>query len=284
MTFRFGRKRPAPERAERQPKFKTFRTAAPLVIPDGFDYGALCLPALQTMLANGPDPTAPSQIVATGVGCCTCAAPGHGIDILTAGAGAPVTITSKQVVTLYSLSCGYVLGDESTDLGGDELTVLDYIQAHGIDGNGLHQFAGTATLDATNLTEMKEALFVAGWLPLCAELPNAYTNPMPAPDAVWDMAGPPNPQQGHCFLATKFTPNGPGPGGKPCWGVDTWGMIVWFTAEACAYYCATAQGGSANLALSKEWLSASQGKAPNQLDWAGLTSVFQQQLGGTVTT
>jgi hypothetical protein len=281
--MKFGRKRPDPARVEKQPKFKTFRTAEIITVPDSWDWGASCIAALQTMLANGPDPTAPPQIANTGVGCCTCAAPGHGVDIVTACAGAPVTVTADQVVTLYELSCGYVLGDDATDQGGDELTVLDYIRDHGFDGNGLHQFAGSATLDATNLEQMKEALFIAGWLPFCAELPNPYVNPFPSPDTVWDMAGPPNPNQGHCFPASKFTSNGPGPNGKPCWGVVTWGTIIWFTCEAAAYYCDTAQGGSANLALSKEFINSTKGIAPNALTWSAEQNDFVA-LGGSVAS
>jgi hypothetical protein len=231
--------------------------------------------ALATMLANGPDPsvTVNSVVAANGLGNCTCAAPCHAIDVWTAGGDAPVVVTADQCIRLYELSCGYVLGDESTDQGGDELTVLDYILAHGIDGAGLHQIAGVASLDATDLTLMREACFLTGAVELCLELPDVYVNPFPGPDAVWDVAGAPNPDQGHCILARgAFTTNGPT--GKPSWGITTWGTPVWMTTDAVAYYCAMAQGGSANVAWTKEWLSRTSGLSPSALDLAAMAADF----------
>ena len=280
--MRFGRKRPHPARVERQRAFAKYRTASPIVVPDAWDYSVLCTPALRTMLANGPDPsvTVNAGVARNGLGDCTCAAPCLAIDIWTAGGDAPVVITADQTVRLYELSCGYVLGDDSTDQGGDELSVLDYIEQHGIDGKGLHKIAGTASVDAADIQLLREGMFLTGALELCLELPDAYTHPFPGPDAVWDIAGPPNDQDGHCILARgAFTTNGPT--GKPCFGITTWGMPVWMTTDAVAYYCAARQGGSANLALTKEWVASAAAKAPNALAWDALAADFEQ-LGGTV--
>lgn len=278
--MKFGRNRPHPADVERQPRFRAFRTPAPLLVPDGWDWGALCAPALATMLANGPDPSAPPQVAKTGVGCCTCAAVGHAVDIWSAGGASPVTITAAQVVRLYELACGYVMGNASTDQGGNELAVLQYVATHGIDGNGLHQIAGVAALDATNLQEMREGLFLTGAAALCLELPDAYLNAPLNPDTVWDVVGPGNPKQGHCILAKAYTTNGPT--GKPSWGVVSWGKIVWLTADACATYCAERAGGGAYVGLTREWMSNATSTAPNALDWAGLAATFQQ-LGGVLS-
>ena len=282
--MKFGRRRPDPARLERQPWFAKYRTASPIVVPDSWDYGTLCRPALQTMLANGPDPsvTIDPYAKANGLGNCTCAAPCHAIATWTAGGDAPVVITADQAITLYCLSCGYVIGNEATDQGGDELAVLDYIQAHGIDGAGLHQIAGTASLDATNVQELREGVFLTGAALLCLELPDAYVNPFPGPDAVWDIAGAPNDRQGHCIeLSGAYTTNGPT--GKPSFGIDTWGTLIWMTTDAVAYYCAAAQGGSVNLGLTREWVDKAKGTAPNALDFEALSSDFQQ-LGGEVAS
>jgi hypothetical protein len=288
MTPRFGRNRPHPARVERQPTFAKFRTTSPIVVPDDWDYGTLATAALQTMLANGPDPTVTIDpyAAANGLGCCTCAAPAHGVDVWTAGGDAPVIITADQTITLYCLSCGYVIGDPATDQGGDELTVLDYIATSGIDGNGLHKIAGSVAIDATNVTELREASFITGGVEFCAELPNAYTNPFPGPDAVWDVGtGPdyvPQQSQGHCFHGRgTYTSNGPN--GQPAWGIVTWGTLVWYTTRAAAYYSTSAQGGSANSALSSEWVAKANGKAPNGLDAAGLTSALTA-VAGSVTS
>lgn len=280
--MKFGRNRPHPARVERQPRFAKYRTASPIVVPDAWDFGALCPDALQTMLANGPDPsvTVDANVAATGLGDCTCACVAHAIDVWTAGGANPATITADQTIKLYELSCGYVLGNDFSDQGGDELAVLDYVQAHGIDGNGLHRIAGTASLDATNLAELREGMFLTGAVQLCLELPDAYVNPYPSTDAVWDIAGPPNPRQGHAILGRgTYTSNGPN--GKPAFGVVTWGMLVWLTTDAVAYYCAAPQGGSVNLGLTQEWVDKAKGSAPNALDFSALESDFVG-LGGTL--
>jgi hypothetical protein len=281
---RFGRNRPHPARAERQPRFAKYRTTSPIVVPDAWDYGALCLDGLQTMLANGPDPsvTVNAAVAASGLGDCTCACVAHAIDVWTAGGDAPVTVTADQTIKLYELSCGYVLGNDATDQGGDELSVLDYVQAHGIDGNGLHKLAGTASLDATNIAGLREGMFLTGAAQFCLELPDAYVAPYPGTDGVWDIAGPPNQQQGHCILGRgTYTSNGPN--GKPAFGVVTWGTLVWLTTDAVAYYCDTAHGGSVNLGLTKEWVDKARGTAPNALDFSAMATDFEQ-LGGQVAS
>lgn len=280
--MKFGRNRPHPALVERQPRYKTFRTAAPIVVPDAWSYSLLCAPALQTMLANGPDPsvTVSASVAASGLGDCTCASVAHCIDVWTAGGAAPATVTADQTIGLYERACGYVLDDASTDEGGDELTVLGYVAAHGIDGNGLHQIAGVASLDATDLTSMREAAFLTGAVLFCAELPNGYPSVSLAGDGVWDVTGPPNPQQGHAFPAFDYTTNGPN--GKHAWKVVTWGGFVWYTTDAAAHYSSPAQGGSANAGFDKEWVGRVNGLAPNALDTVDLSAAFQR-LGGVLT-
>jgi hypothetical protein len=280
--MKVGRRRPDPARLERQPRFAKYRTPFPVEVPDAWDYGALCQYSLQTMLANGPDPsvTVSSAVAAYGLGDCTCASVAHAIDVWTAGGANPSIITADQTIRLYELSCGYILGNDATDQGGDELAVLDYVEAHGIDGKGLHQIAGTASLDATNIQELREGMFLTGAVQLCLELPDDYVNPYPNNDDVWDIAGPPNTQHGHAILGRgTYTSNCPN--GKPAFGVVTWGRLVWLTTDAVAYYCAERQGGSVNLGLTKEWVSIAQGMAPNALDFASLAADFKQ-LGGEV--
>ena len=283
---KFGRNRPHPSLVEKVSRFAKYRTTEALVVPDAWDYSVLATAALATMLANGPDDTVTIDpyAKANGLGCCTCAAPGHSLDVITAGGENPAIITADQVITLYCLSCGYVIGQPSTDQGGDELTVLNYIAANGIDGKGLHQIAGVANADATNTQEVREGIFLTGSGQICLELPNVYVNPFPGPDQVWDVGTgadyEPNDQQGHCVdLDGSFTTNGPN--GQPAFGGDTWGIPIWITTRALAYYCAAAQNGSVNFLLTKEWISKSKGTAPNSLDWTGLASDFPQ-VGGAV--
>lgn len=66
------------------------------------------------------------QMLNDKLGCCTCAAVYHGIQLWTANAGKKmVTATDQQVETIYEKFCGYNPKDPNTDQGGIEQNVLD---------------------------------------------------------------------------------------------------------------------------------------------------------------
>ena len=138
-----GRKRPRQTRDTHPHLFRSLRsymtgTTLPTA-PDSFDYTGPASTALAMILANGPDPTAPAGVSPSGLGDCTAAGPAHIIDVVTANNGNPVVLSAADTVKFYGLSTGYVIGDESTDNGGDEVQVCTYWQQHGYDGNGAHK-------------------------------------------------------------------------------------------------------------------------------------------------
>jgi hypothetical protein len=65
------------------------------------------------------------------LGDCTCAAIGHAVQVWTAAAGEEVTVPDAVVLGLYEAACGYNPADPSTDQGGVELDVLNYVRDRG---------------------------------------------------------------------------------------------------------------------------------------------------------
>ncbi len=67
------------------------------------------------------------------LGDCTCAAYYHAMQIWSFNAGQlEMTAPDSDVLRLYELTCGYDPDDPSTDRGGIEQTVLEYIHHHGL--------------------------------------------------------------------------------------------------------------------------------------------------------
>ena len=140
------------------------------------------------------------------LGDCTCAGVGHLLDIINGAAGSPVEITEAQTLALYEAACGYNPADPSTDQGGDEYGVLDYMAERGLDGAGLHQIVGSVLVNATDREEVRWAMANAGNLYFGEALPDAYLSG--GDGDVWDVAGPPNPNNGHCFVGAKSDSTG----------------------------------------------------------------------------
>jgi len=199
------------------------------------------------------------------LGDCTCAGVGHIVDLVTSNAGNAFRVTDDLVKRLYELACNYVDGDPSTDQGGDELTVLDFVCEKGIDGNGLHKFDATVVVDATNKLEVRSAQYWFGNLYFGEGLPDGYVNSMPqAPGFEWDVVGDADPDNGHCFIG----------GGSNAKGIliDTWGLIGVQTYRAIAKYASRAQGGELHTALTCDWFSRVTKLAPNGLAYNDLMS------------
>ena len=70
------------------------------------------------------------------LGDCTCAALGHAVQVWTANSGAEVTVPDAAVLATYEAACGYNPADPSTDQGGVELDVLNYVRSSGLGSAG----------------------------------------------------------------------------------------------------------------------------------------------------
>lgn len=197
----------------------------------------------------------------------------HVVGTLTGNAGDLFTYSEDQIVALYSAIGGYVPGDPSTDNGCDEVTALNYWQQNGAPA-GSHQIAGWLAVNAADPIEYRSALWLFENLYFGMELPDAWISPFPSASAfVWDAAGAPDPNNGHCVVGVGYDAQGI--------QVDSWGMIGTVTDAAVAQYASEANGGALYTVLSLDAISKAQQKAPNGFDWSQLVADFDS-IGGNV--
>ncbi len=207
------------------------------------------------------------------LGDCTAAGAFHTGGLLLGGAGAAIPYTTNDVIAFYSATTGYIPGDESTDRGGDEQTVLNYWQQTGLLPSQ-HQIAGWLGVNGADPIEVKTALWLMENVYFGVELPDGWINPMPTGSGfVWDVAGDPDPDNGHCFVGVGYNSQGV--------LIDTWGMIGTMTWAALAKYACTAGQGELYTVLGPDGVSKATAKAPNGFDWSQLVADFDS-MGGTV--
>ena len=189
------------------------------------------------------------------------------VGLFTGNAGAPpVQFTPAQIIALYSAIGGYVSGDESTDNGCDEQSALAYWQATGAPP-GANKIAAWVAVDGTKPAEYRAAMWLFENLVFGVELPDDWISPFPsAPGFVWDVAGDPDPDNGHCFCGVGYTESGV--------LIDTWGMVGTVTDAAILKYAAAPGGGELYTVLSPEIIARATAKAPNGYDWEQLQADF----------
>jgi hypothetical protein len=200
------------------------------------------------------------------LGDCTCAAAGHIEDVFRADSvsGLPA-ITRAETINLYSAACGYVPGDPSTDGGGTCVGVLSYWKAKGILPGGVAKIAGWLALDASNVTEVQQAVYLFGNGYLGLDLPDAWITPFPSASGfVWDVAGPANPNNGHCVAIYGYNAQGV--------LIDSWGLFGTIAWAALAKYAAASVQGEAYVVLSQDWIDPVTGLAPSGFAFAALQS------------
>ncbi len=123
----------------------------------------------------------------------------------------------------------------ANDNGADEQTVLEFLRTHGAYEDGTGRIASWATVDATRPDVMRQVLFSNNNLYLGVELPDAWLNPAPGRAGfLWDVAGDPNPENGHCIVAYGYNETGI--------LIDTWGLFRAMTWAAVAKYCSAPSG------------------------------------------
>jgi hypothetical protein len=115
------------------------------------------------------------------LGCCTCSAMAHAVQVWSAANGSEITLPDAAVLTAYEQACGYDPADPSTDQGGVEIDVLNYFRKTGIGGYKIDAFAA---LDPGNETHIKQAINLFGLayigmaLPASAEGKPAWSLPI----------------------------------------------------------------------------------------------------------
>jgi hypothetical protein len=258
--FRMGRIRPV----ARCPRFslRNYLTRDLSAPPASCDYSAKASTALSEMYLNNT------------LGDCVIAGIGHVVGLLTGGAGKQYLYSNDQIIKLYSAIGGYVPGKPNTDNGCDEQTALNYWQHEGAPV-GSNKIAGWMSVNGNDPTEYRTALWLFENLYFGLELPDKWISPFPsAPGFIWNVAGPPNPSNGHCVVGVGYSPKGV----KIC----TWGMLGLMTDAAIAKYATTAGAGELYTVVSQDAINKAAAKAPNGFDWSQLIADFDS-MGGNVS-
>jgi hypothetical protein len=195
-----------------------------------------------------------------------------GVETGNASAGSPFIATEKQILSDYSAIGGYVPGDPSTDNGCEIPVALDYWQKTGFaDGSKL---LGSIGIDATDPNETRLAMWLFENLVFGIALPDEWIDPFPSsPGFVWDVAGDPDPENGHCVVGVGYNADGV--------TIATWGMLGVMTWAAVAKYAVPANGGELHAALSPDQIAKGIVKAPNGLAWVDIIKNFDA-MGGNV--
>lgn len=237
--------------------------------PDQNNYAiAAAMPVLSDILGNGKN------------GDCTCAGAFHNEAMGLANAGKPLpALTATNALSLYYKLTG------GQDTGLDLVTVLNAWMKTGLLPDGSCKISAYADVSVLNWNLIKDAswLFPNG-LYMGLDLPDAWVGKdMPTKNgAVWDTAGPPNPDNGHCIVGAGY-----GPGtffgieqvtAEGLW-IDTWGFLVFMTKHAAQEYLAEHNGGEIHLTLTPDNINAAQQKAPNNFDYQQLLADIEQFRG-----
>lgn len=252
----FGRRRPTGAQVAKVPKLKKYCIIDQLEAPPtSVDYSLDAMASLSAVMLNNR------------LGDCTCAGACHCQGIFTGNAGDVVVASDAEVLAMYEACGGYNPADPSTDRGCDEITVLDYLMQTGFP-DGTH-LAGYLAIDPTDQAQVQQAIYLFETAYFGVGLPDSWINPFPAASGfTWDV-GTPDDENGHCFIATGYTPDGV--------QIDTWALLGTVTWAAMAEVI----GGDGQLyaLLSPDMLAKATQKAPTGLDWTTLQADFSA-MGG----
>ncbi len=195
------------------------------------------------------------------IGCCVESAVAHAIGVFGAQNQARWFFSDEEIVKMYSDMGGFVPDDPSTDQGTNISDALRVWQTSGVSGpGGIHKIVGSVSVDITNHQEYKTAIWLFENLILGLELPDAWTNPFPSENGfVWHSAGHPDPEQGHCILATNYD--------EDHIYISTWGMNGVMTNAAFQKYCAPFHGGEVFAVLSEDIINRAEQRAPNGINF-----------------
>lgn len=220
--------------------------------PQTMNYIAAARLFLQNILGNDTD------------GDCTIAAAFHASGMLLQNAGQPLPddYNTRTAIKLYRALTG------GPDTGLDEQLVFNWWQNHGLLSDGTHRITARMFVNPTDQEQIQTALWLFGNLYFTASLPDAWVNSMPSGDGfTWDVAGDPDPQNGHAFIGCAYDAGGV--------AVDTWGMFGTLTYSAIAQYCNPNSGGGCYSVLSMDSINIGTQRAPNGFDFSQLNADIQ---------
>jgi hypothetical protein len=228
--------------------------------PSSLDLTALAMACLINIFGNNS------------LGDCVIAAKGHVDGVWTGNAdgGKPFIATDAQILAQYGAIGGYVPGNPSTDQGCNMQTALNWwVQNPGADGTKLEAWVGGSPSNQS-LTMSCVDLFEHTYLGMA--LPDAWISPFPSANGfIWDVAGNPDPSNGHCVPAVGYNSQG--------LLIDSWGLIGILTWKALAQYAQNNSGGEMYYMMSTDMLLKSQQTSPDGFALPQLIADFDS-IGG----
>ncbi|NUS26133.1 MAG: hypothetical protein HOV92_18180 [Streptomyces sp.] len=149
------------------------------------------------------------------IGDCTCAGVGHLVNQLTFyGTGTEQQPAESSVVAMYSAITGYTPSDPNTDTGAYCQDVLSWWRKTGLEG---HKIVAYASLDVSNLAEVKQAIALFGTVYVGLNFPGSAMDQFNAGQP-WDVVKGATIEGGHCVIAGAY---GSGRIGLITWGAET---------------------------------------------------------------
>ena len=199
--------------------------------------------------------------------CCTCSAIFHAIQVWTFNAqGVMDTEPDAQVQALYSDACGYVPGNASTDQGGDEQSVLNYLLNTGapISEGGTQKIAAYVEVDPSKLDDLRRTIYDCGVAYIGFNVPNFLMNGLTAAGSIWDVdpSGDNTIAGGHAVILAGYLSNGN-------FKVISWGNVYEMTPAFVAQFVDEAYA-----IADPDWLEAT-GSAPCGLSISDLEAQMQ---------
>lgn len=233
---------------------------------------AIALPASTDRRAKA-DASLKQMYLNDTLGDCVIAGRYHRIGLLSGYAtGKPFVATTAQVLADYERIGGYKPGDPSSDQGCDMVTAANDGVTNGYaDGS---KDVGWIAIDPTSQNEVMTAIYLFEVVDFGTSLPDAWGSNLPSADGfVWDVAGAPDDENGHCYQGVDYTTNGV--------NISTWGLEGVETWAAIAKYGAESAGGELLVHLNADELQKAMQKSPDGVDWAALIAAFNA-MGGNV--
>jgi len=192
------------------------------------------------------------------LGCCVFACGGHMVQNWTAHTGTLVTLPDADILAAYEAVGGYVPGNPATDNGAAITDFLAYWQKTPFGGVTI---PGWAAVDYTNLTSVKQAIYIFGALDIGFQVPNSAMTQFQN-GQVWDVVTPDGGNAGgHSVCVLGY-----GADGFAC---ITWGQIQYMTNAFFSAYVDEIYA-----ILTPQWIKSTS-LSPSGFDMAALQTDLQ---------
>ncbi len=174
------------------------------------------------------------------LGDCTIAGALHAIMGWSLNVGKEVKFSNKDALKYYESFDGYNPKDPNTDQGGILLDVLNDWKKQGING---HKVSVFASVNPTNVTEVKQALYLFGPLYCGLSFPNSAMD-----QPTWELTSDKSIDGGHCVVMIGYNTKGP--------VFISWGALYQASWDFFNYYFSPSMQGEIYAAISPDWFNA----------------------------